>query len=171
MGGGEHTHRPLQLRARGWRYSHRCMPSPKSRWPRPDLPRSRRATPRRLQRHHQHLRVTQRLSSQSYQPGHLTQDGVCTSGPHRVCAPCVRPPFGVQPGKLARLCTRIYRTLHFRNSFRISDSIHFMHYQSEFQSDPFQDRRAAGPNSGLQSRSSAVKTRINSNTIISELIP
>ena len=25
--------------------------------------------------------VTQRLSSQSYQPGHLTQVGVCTSGP------------------------------------------------------------------------------------------
>ena len=52
-------------------------------------------------------------------------------------------PAGVQPGKLARLCTRMYRTLYFRNSFRISDSIHFMHYQSEFQSDPFQDRRAA----------------------------
>ena len=36
--------------------------------------------PGRQQRHHQHLRVTQRLSSQSYQPGHLTQGGVCTSG-------------------------------------------------------------------------------------------
>ena len=33
--------------------------------------------------------------------------------------------------------------MHFRNSFRIRDSIHFMHYQSEFQSDPFQDRPAA----------------------------
>ena len=42
--------------------------------------------PGRQQRHHHHLRVTQRLSSQSYQPGHLTQDGVCTSGPPWVCA-------------------------------------------------------------------------------------
>ena len=42
--------------------------------------------PGRQQRHHHHLRVTQRLSSQSYQPGHLTQVGLCTSGPHRVCA-------------------------------------------------------------------------------------
>ena len=33
--------------------------------------------------------------------------------------------------------------MHFRNSFRISDSIHFMHYQSEFhRRDPFQDRPA-----------------------------
>ena len=29
------------------------------------------------------------------------------------------------------------------HSDRISDSIHFMHYQSEFQCDPFQDRPAA----------------------------
>ena len=47
---------------------------------------TRQAAPRRQQRHHHHLRVTQRLSSQSYQPGHLTQGGVCTSGPQRVCA-------------------------------------------------------------------------------------
>ena len=33
--------------------------------------------------------------------------------------------------------------MHFRNSFRISDSIHFMHDQSEFRSDPFQDRPGA----------------------------
>ena len=25
------------------------------------------------------------LSTQSYQPGHLTQGGLCTSGPQRVC--------------------------------------------------------------------------------------
>ena len=37
--------------------------------------------PGRQQRHHHHLRVTQRLSSQSFQPGHLTQGGLCTSGP------------------------------------------------------------------------------------------
>ena len=42
--------------------------------------------PGRQQRHHRHLRVTRRLSSQSFQPGHLTQGGLCTSGPHWVCA-------------------------------------------------------------------------------------
>ena len=54
----------------------------------------------------------------------------------------MRERVGAQPGKLARLWTRIYRTLYFRISFRISDSIHFMHYQSEFPCDPFQDRPA-----------------------------
>ena len=31
VGGGEQTHRSLKLRARGWEYSRRCMPSPKNR--------------------------------------------------------------------------------------------------------------------------------------------
>ena len=46
VGGGERTRRSLKLRARGWEYSRRCTPSPKTRWPRPDPPRSRRAAPR-----------------------------------------------------------------------------------------------------------------------------
>lgn len=42
-------------RARRWEYSRRCSPSLRIRWPHPDLPRSRRAPPRRQQHHQQHL--------------------------------------------------------------------------------------------------------------------
>ena len=61
----------------------RCMPPSGTVDPIRICPVAAKQPPGRQQRHHHHLRVTQRLSSQSYQPGHLTQGGVCTSCPHR----------------------------------------------------------------------------------------
>ena len=60
-----------------------------------------------------------------------------------VCIATCRARVGVQHGNPGHFCILRISTQHACISEFLSDSIHFMHYQSEFQSDPFQDRRAA----------------------------
>ena len=61
----------------------------------------------------------------------------------RVLATRAPRAYGVQPAIPGHFCILRISTQHACISEFLSDSIHFMHYQSEFQSDPFQDRRAA----------------------------